>query len=101
MRTNASGHWWVCVLTALGVLWSLPILAAEIAGQVLVGGAPLAKSMVTLWAAGSAAPTQLGQTQTGDDGRFTISFQPPSSEGISYLVAKGGEPAAHKGSNNP
>jgi hypothetical protein len=90
---------WIGAFTALGVLSSLPALAAEIEGQVLGGGAPIAKSTVTLWLAGAAAPKQSAQTQTGDDGRFTLNFQDPP-EGVPYLLAKGGEPTARKGGDN-
>ena len=84
------------------VLSSFSAIGAEIEGQLLGGGAPIAKSTVTLWSAGADAPRQLGQAQTGDDGRFTLSFQNPSGpEGISYLVAKGGEPTARRGGDNP
>ncbi len=75
--------------------------ADSIQGQVLGGGAPLAKSTVILWSASVDAPKQLAQTQTGDDGRFTLSGEEPP-DSILYLVAKGGEPAANKGSgDNP
>src|SRR5580693_5665119 len=60
------------------------------------GGVPIAKSVVTLWAASDDASKQLAQTQTGDDGRFTLSAE-GSPDGILYLVANGGEPAANKG----
>jgi hypothetical protein len=94
---------WAVVLSALAASSSAPVFAAEIEGQVLGAGAPIAKSTVTLWSASAAAPRQLGQTQTGDDGRFTISFESSSGpDAISYLLAKGGEPAARKGSgDNP
>jgi hypothetical protein len=102
MKPNAFGRPWIYALTALSVLSSFSALGAEIEGQVLGGGAPIAKSTVTLWSAGADAPRQLGQTQTGDDGRFTLSFQTPSGpERISYLVAKGGEPTARRGGDNP
>jgi hypothetical protein len=42
----------------------------------------------------------LGQAQTGDDGPLHLSFQSPP-EGVSYLVAKGGEPSARKDGHNP
>jgi hypothetical protein len=100
MKRNVFSFAWA-VFAALGGLSSLPAFAAEMEGQVLGGGAPIAKSTVTLWSAGAAAPRQLGQAQTGDDGRFILSFQSPSPEGISYLVAKGGEPTAHRGGDNP
>jgi len=51
----------------------MPTLSAPILdGQVLGGGAPIANSTVTLWAAGDRAPKQLGQARSGADGRFTI-----------------------------
>jgi hypothetical protein len=88
---------------ALVLFLAVPALADGIAGQVLGAGAPIAKSTVTLWSASSDAPKQLAQTQTGDDGRFTLSPQLPGGEGSSlYLIAKGGEPTANKGSgDNP
>lgn len=51
----------------------------------------------------AAAPRQLGRAHTGGDARFTLSFETPiSPDAISCVVAKGGEPAAHKGSgDNP
>ena len=36
------------------------------------GGAPVAQSTVTLWAASSEAPKQLAQTKTDNEGRFEI-----------------------------
>ena len=74
--------------------------AGSVDGQVLGAGEPIAKSTVTLWAAASDSPKQLAQTQTGDDGTFTLSFA--GGNGILYLVAAGGEPAAAKiAGNNP
>jgi hypothetical protein len=67
------------VFSAL-LLASQAFAAASIEGQVLGAGAPIAKSTVTLWSASSDAPKQLAQTQTGDDGRFTLSPK--------YLVVK-------------
>ena len=48
------------------------VFAAVLDGQVLGGGAPIAGSAVTLWAASAGAPKQLAQTQTGADGRFSM-----------------------------
>ena len=81
-----------------------PASAADsVKGQVLGGGAPIAKSTVTLWAASASAPKQLAQTQTGADGRFALrAGGAPGKDAVLYLVAKGGEPAANKGSgDNP
>src|SRR5271163_2368501 len=75
--------------------------ADNIEGQVLGGGAPIAKSTVTLWSASADAPRQLAQTQTGDDGRFSLSADPSPGSSM-YLVATGGVPAANQaGGNNP
>ena len=75
--------------------------AADIKGQVQGGGAPIAKSTVTLWEASAAEPKQLAQTKTDDEGRFeirTVGAQPDSSL---YLLAMGGEPKARGGGSNP
>src|SRR5271166_4667296 len=78
------------------VLWAAPASADTIEGQVFGGGAPIAKSTVTLWSASVDAPKQLAQTQSGDDGRFTLSAE-GSPDSILYIVAKGGVPATNKG----
>src|SRR4030095_14948313 len=65
--------------------------ASPIRGQVLGGGAPIANSTVTLWAASAGAPLQLGQTRTGADGRFALKAAgTPGKDAMLYLVAKGG-----------
>src|SRR5208337_1568216 len=69
--------------------------ADSIEGQVLGAGAPIAKSTVTLWSASADAPKQLAETQTGDDGRFTLSAE-GTPDSVLYIVAKGGEPTANK-----
>ena len=75
--------------------------ADTIEGQVLGAGAPIAKSTVTLWSASADAPKQLAQTQSGDDGHFTLSAE-GSPDSILYIVAKGGVAAANKGGgDNP
>ncbi|HVN90395.1 MAG TPA: hypothetical protein VMT61_11330 [Candidatus Binataceae bacterium] len=75
--------------------------ADSIEGRVLGGGAPIVKSTVTLWSASADAPKQLAQTQTGDNGHFTLSAE-GSADGSLYLVATGGEPTANRGGgNNP
>jgi hypothetical protein len=92
----------VATLAISIVLLDVPGYAADsIEGQVLSAGAPIAKSTVTLWSASADAPKRLAQNQTGDDGRFTLSAE-GSPDGILYIVAKGGVPAANKGGgDNP
>jgi len=77
--------------------------ADSLEGQVLGGGAPIANSTVTLWAASADTPKQLAQARTGADGRFMLSAAgAPGKDAILYLVAKGGQPATNKGSgDNP
>ena len=95
-------------IASLAVL-SLPLALAGMAsatdsikGQVLGGGAPIAKSTVTLWEASAAAPKHLGQTKTNDDGRFEVRAKGAGKDGILYLVATGGMPKASKASgDNP
>ena len=48
-------------------------------GHVLGGGAPIAKSTVTLWEASAGAPKQLAQTKTDDDGRFECAAKKPTA----------------------
>jgi hypothetical protein len=76
--------------------------AADIKGQVLGGGAPIAKSTVTLWEASAGAPKQLDQTKTSGDGRFQVRTKGAHGDAILYLIASGGEPQANKGGgDNP
>jgi hypothetical protein len=94
----------IAKLLVSALLFAAPAFAANsIEGQVLGAGAPISKSTVTLWSASADAPKQLAQTQTSDDGRFTLSAEGSRGEdSILYIVAKGGEPTAAKGSgDNP
>ena len=74
---------------------------ADIKGQVLGSGAPIAQSTVTLWSASSDAPKQLAQTKTDSDGNFSVHGTAAQDASL-YLVASGGIPAGNKaGGNNP
>jgi hypothetical protein len=78
------------------------VAADDIQGMVVIGGAPIARSTVTLWEASAAAPKQLDQTKTSDDGRFEVHARGAHGDGVLYLVAAGGVPKAGKaGSDNP
>ena len=94
------------VVLALGLASgaiSSAVAASRIEGQVRAGGGPVANSTVTLWAGSIGDPRQLAQTKTADDGSFSLSVDETPGSGASlYLIAKGGEPAANKGSgDNP
>ena len=84
------------VLVVSGLLWAGTASAAgKLKGQVLGGGAPIASSTVTLWAASAGEPKQLAQVKTGADGRFALSaVGAPGKGAILYLVARDGQPAA-------
>ena len=91
---------WIVVLAVVGVLSSAHAFAAQIPGQVLGAGVPIAGSTVTLWAEGADGPRQLAQARTGADGRFVLSAD--GGGAILYLVAKGGHAAAGQASgDNP
>ena len=76
--------------------------AADIKGQVLGGGAPIARSTVTLWEASAGTPKQLGQTKTNEDGKFDVRAKGAHGDAVLYLVATGGVPkAATGGGENP
>jgi hypothetical protein len=71
------------------------LAAANIDGQVLGAGTPIANATVTLWAATAAAPKELAQARSGADGRFTLAVPDALAPGASlYLVAQGGKAAA-------
>ena len=74
----------------------------SIKGQVLGGGAPIAQSTVTLFAATAGTPKQLAQTKTDNDGRFAVIVAGAPAESSLYLTPFGGVPDRSKaGGNNP
>jgi hypothetical protein len=91
------------VLAALTLFLAGAAFAADsIKGQVLGGGAPIAKSTVTLWIASADAPKQIAQTKTSDDGQFEVGTRGDHGDAVLYLVAAGGEPKANRvGGDNP
>jgi hypothetical protein len=91
----------LAAIVASNLLFAVSTLAADIKGQVLGGSAPIAQSTVTLWAASSDAPKQVGQTKTDKDGRFAIRGTGTPDSSL-YLVATGGVSAANPSAgNNP
>jgi DNA-binding beta-propeller fold protein YncE len=92
----------IVALAAFGLALVGQTFAADsIKGQVLGSGAPIANSTVTLWAATSGPPAQLGQARTDADGRFSLNATTERANDASlYLVAKGGKSAADKTSGD-
>ena len=73
--------------------FSTAVAADTLKGQVLGGGQPISNSTVTLWAASTGAPAQLGQARTDVDGSFTInSTDAPDKNAILYLSQKAANP---------
>src|SRR5262245_32143866 len=95
-RRNARAYVppWLGALPASGPLSGAPVLAAEIQGQVLGGGAPVVGSTVAVWAEAQDAPSRLAETQTGADGRFVLTAD--GNGAILYLIARGGHPSANQ-----
>ena len=93
----------IALFAVLALLGIAPAFGADtITGRVTGAGAPVAGSTVTLWAASSAAPKQVAQGRTDQDGRFTLSGASGAGDASLYLIAKGGQPAASKGgADNP
>ena len=94
----------IFVMTLVAALALTPALvqAAAISGRVQGAGSPIAGAMVTLYAAGTNAPTQLAQSQTDDQGAFSLDAGQAPDGSVLYVVANGGTPkaAADKGAND-
>jgi len=73
---------------ALGVFIANAAPGAGLSGSVQAGGKQLAEATVTLFAAGAAAPTKLGETRTDENGRFTLDVGQAPSDSVLYIVAK-------------
>ena len=92
----------LAALAISGMFGATRAIAADITGQVMGGGTPIAQSTVTLWAASSDAPKQLAQTKTDNEGRFEVSTVGAPNDSSLYLTAGGGIPARDKADgNNP
>ena len=85
---------WIRVLATFAMLAALPAFADPINGRVDGAGAPIAGSMVTLWAASAGPPRQLAETRTDTGGRFNLDSD--TGDAMLYLTAKGGQPIAAK-----
>ncbi len=87
-------------LVAILIFAGHAFAADSIKGQVLGGGAPIAQSTVTLWAASADAPEQLAETKTDNEGRFELTSRGAPVDSSLYVVATGGEPEARGGGSN-
>ena len=98
MKTRHIKHS-LTALVAVGIisLGNVSARAAELTGTVQGAGSPIAGSTVTLYAAGTGAPTQLAQGKTDTNGAFKLNAKQAPKESVLYIVAKGGTPKAGKG----
>src|SRR5262245_6184297 len=102
VSSEAKAMFAAAILALVSAVFCTTAATADIAGQVLGGGAPIANATVTLFAASAGNPQQLGQARTGADGRFSISAPSVPSGSILYLAAQGGRAAANPSSgDNP
>ena len=95
---------WIGVLaTTSGALsFTTLAIAANINGQVLGAGAPIANSTVTLSAASAGAPKQLARPNRHRRPLRAQCARAAGKDASLYLVAKGGRSAADKsGGDNP
>jgi len=94
-----SRNLYLAILFSANMCFAGRAFAADIKGQVLGGGVPIAQSSVTLMEAGTGTPKQLAQVKTGADGKYTI--HGAGAPGLDlYLVATGGISAANPQAGN-
>jgi hypothetical protein len=86
----------VIAASAALILSNLQVTAAELTGTVQGAKQPIAGSTVTLFAAGTGAPTQLAQGKTNGEGAFNLTYADAPAGSVLYVVAKGGTPKAGK-----
>ncbi|MBU3565877.1 hypothetical protein [Polynucleobacter sp. MWH-HuK1] len=82
------------LLTCATAFTSTISQAADLKGNVQSAGKPIVGSTVTLFAAGTGAPTLLAQSKTDNQGAFKLSFTDASAGSVRYVIAKGGTPTA-------
>src|SRR5215469_12075871 len=91
----------VGLITTSLLLVGQAVAQQNIEGQVLGGGAPIANSNVTLYAATAVEPKQLAQAKTDNEGRFEVPATGAPADSSLYLLAFGGEPKVRGGGDNP
>src|ERR1700690_894925 len=76
--------------------------AADFTGSVQGANQPIAGATVTVYAAGTGAPTQLGQGKSDDNGALPLAIDSAPAGSVLYVVAKGGttKAVADKGAND-
>jgi hypothetical protein len=99
MRTTRTQNLLAGALVGVLAFTTTTVRAADLAGSVQGAAKPISGAAVTLYAAGTGAPTQLAQAKTDDQGAFTLTYGKVAADSVLYVIAKGGTPkaAADKG----
>jgi len=63
--------------------------APEMAGSVQAAGKPISGATVTLFAAGTGAPTKLAEAKTDEQGAFKLDAKEVPVNSVLYVIAKG------------
>ena len=93
-KTHIHEKSFTALTTAAVLLISDAATAADLTGNIQSAGKPIAGSTVTLFAAGTGAPTQLAQGKTDDSGAFTLTYSDAPTDSVLYVIATGGTPKA-------
>jgi DNA-binding beta-propeller fold protein YncE len=102
MKTTHKQNLLACALVCALAFATSVARAADLAGSVQGAAKPIAGATVTLYAAGTGAPTQLARAKTNDQGAFKLTYGKAPADSILYAIARGGTPkaAADKGPND-
>src|SRR5437667_4336299 len=102
MKTTRKQNLLACALLCALAFATSIARAADLAGSVQGAAKPIAGATVTLYAAGTRAPTQLAHAKTDEQGAFKLTYADVPVDSVLYVIAKGGTPkaAAVKGPND-
>ena len=102
MKTIHKQNLLACALVCALAFATSIARAADLAGSVQGTAKPIAGATVTLYAAGTGAPTQLAQAKADDQGAFKLTYGEAPADSVLYVIVRGGTPkaAADKGLND-
>ncbi len=102
MKATRKQHLLACALVCALTVATGIASSANLAGSVQGAAKSIAGATVTLYAAGTGAPTQLAQATTDDRGAFKLTSDKAPADSVLYVIARGGTPkaAADNGPND-